>query len=45
MNADRNASMRSLDAVHVASALTLGPSLHSLVTYDARMAETVESPA
>lgn len=31
--------MRSLDAIHVAAALTLGDQLQTLVTYDRRMAE------
>ena len=30
--------MRSLDAVHVAAALSLGSDLAELITYDARMA-------
>jgi predicted nucleic acid-binding protein len=32
-------SLRSLDAVHLAAALSLGPDLRGLVTYDRRMAE------
>jgi len=32
------ATMRSLDAVHVASALALGPDLGVVITYDERMA-------
>lgn len=32
-------ALRSLDTVHVASALQLGPELISLVTYDHRMAD------
>jgi len=31
--------MRSLDALHLASALTLGDSLEGVITYDDRMAE------
>jgi len=44
--------MRSLDAIHLATALTLGAELDALVTYDVRMAEAaraaglrVEAPA
>ena len=44
--------LRSLDAIHLASALALGEELEALLTYDARMAEAaraaglhVESPA
>ena len=33
------ARLRSLDAIHVAAALSLGPELTAVVTYDARMAE------
>jgi predicted nucleic acid-binding protein len=33
------ASIRSLDAIHLASALELGPELAAFVTYDARLAE------
>lgn len=33
------ASIRSLDAVHLASALSLGDDLEGFVTYDARLAE------
>lgn len=36
-------TLRSLDAIHVASALILRPALGSLVTYDARMAEAAEA--
>lgn len=32
-----SASLRSLDAIHVASALTIGEALDSLITYDKRM--------
>jgi predicted nucleic acid-binding protein len=32
-------SLRTLDAIHLASALVLGPDLEAVVTYDARMAE------
>jgi predicted nucleic acid-binding protein len=31
--------LRSLDAIHLAAALSVGPDLAGLVTYDARMAE------
>lgn len=31
-------NLRSLDALHIAAALTLGPSLAGMVTYDARLA-------
>lgn len=44
--------MRTLDAIHVATALALGTELDAVVTYDARMAEAaraaglrVEAPA
>ena len=46
------AALRSLDAIHLATALSLGLDLDALVTYDARMAEAarrvrlvVEAPA
>jgi uncharacterized protein len=32
-------SLRSLDAIHLASALALGPELDTFVTYDARQAD------
>ncbi len=32
-------TLRSLDAIHIATALTLGEELDALVTYDARMAD------
>jgi predicted nucleic acid-binding protein len=35
---DLDVEARSLDAIHLASALALGPSLGVVVTYDARMA-------
>jgi predicted nucleic acid-binding protein len=45
-------AMRSLDAIHLASALTLGPELDAVVTYHRRLASAaelaglrVESPA
>jgi predicted nucleic acid-binding protein len=45
-------AIRSLDAIHIASALALGEELEAVVTYDARMAEAarasglrVEAPA
>ena len=31
-------SLRTLDAIHIASALRLGPDLEAIVSYDARMA-------
>lgn len=34
--------LRSLDTIHIASALTLGSELGELVTYDARMARAAE---
>ena len=36
-------TLRSLDAVHLAAALTLGDDLESLVTYDDRLAEAARS--
>ena len=36
-------SLRSLDAIHLAAARTLGDSLVSLVTYDRRMAEAASN--
>jgi predicted nucleic acid-binding protein len=33
------ASLRSLDAIHLASALALGPELEAFVTYDGRLAD------
>lgn len=38
-------TLRSLDAIHVASALTLGTDLGVVVTYDRRMAEACEAMA
>lgn len=45
-------TLRSLDAIHLASALAVGPELEHLVTYDARLADaarvagiTVVAPA
>jgi uncharacterized protein len=35
-------SLRSLDALHLASALSLGPELDGLVTYDNRLAQAAE---
>ena len=32
-------SLRTLDAIHLATARQLGPELHQLITYDDRMAE------
>ena len=36
------AILRSLDAIHLASAITLGGELDAVVTYDARMAAAAE---
>lgn len=36
-------SLRSLDAIHVAAALSLGTDLAELITYDQRMAETASN--
>lgn len=36
-------TLRSLDAVHLASALTLGDELEAILTYDRRMAEAAET--
>jgi len=35
--------LRSLDAIHVAAALSLGDDLGDLVTYDARMVNAAEA--
>lgn len=35
-------SLRSLDAIHLASALSLGVDLEGLVTYDDRLAEAAQ---
>lgn len=35
--------VRSLDAIHIASALALGDELEAVVTYDARMAEAARA--
>ena len=37
------ATLRSLDAIHMAAALDLGDDLDGLVTYDSRMAEAARS--
>ena len=37
------AELRSLDAIHLASAQQLGPSVSQIVTYDERMAEAATS--
>jgi hypothetical protein len=37
------AELRSLDAIHLASARLLGPSVKQIVTYDKRMAAAAES--
>lgn len=36
-------ALRTLDAIHVASALSLGEALSELITYDRRMAEAAEA--
>jgi predicted nucleic acid-binding protein len=36
-------SLRTLDAIHLASALTLAPELDALVTYDARLADAARA--
>jgi predicted nucleic acid-binding protein len=36
-------SLRTLDAIHLAAALTLGDELQAIVTYDERMAEAARS--
>ena len=35
--------MRSLDAIHVAAALSLGPDLGEVISYDGRMAEAAKA--
>jgi uncharacterized protein len=35
--------LRTLDAIHLATALTLGPEIAGLVTYDARLAQAAAS--
>ena len=37
------ATIRSLDALHLATAIEVGDGLDAVVTYDARMAETARS--
>jgi predicted nucleic acid-binding protein len=37
------AELRSLDAIHLASATQLGPSVKQIVTYDERMAEAAQA--
>jgi predicted nucleic acid-binding protein len=37
------AELRSLDAIHLASARLLGPAVKEVVTYDKRMATTAEA--
>lgn len=39
---DIEADFRSLDAIHVAAALSLGEDLDELITYDRRMARAAE---
>ena len=36
-------ALRSLDAIHLASALALGPELEALVTYDGRLADAART--
>ena len=36
-------ALRTLDAIHVASALALGGALEALITYDVRLAEAAEA--
>lgn len=36
-------TLRSLDAIHLASALALGPELRSVVTYDTRLADAARA--
>jgi uncharacterized protein len=36
-------NLRSLDSIHLASALVIGPELRAVVTYDVRMAAAAES--
>ncbi len=36
-------TLRSLDAVHLATALTLGPELDAFVAYDRRLTEAAEA--
>jgi uncharacterized protein len=35
-------ALRTLDAIHVATALSLRPELHELVTYDSRLADAAD---
>lgn len=37
------AELRTLDAIHLATALELGPELEAIVTYDARMADAART--
>ncbi len=37
------ADVRSLDAIHIATAILLGPKLRRIVTYDARMTAAARS--
>lgn len=39
----RPPGLRTLDAIHLAAALTLGPQLDALVTYDRRLAEAADT--
>lgn len=41
--ADLPGEIRSLDAIHVAAALALGPDLRELVTYDRRMSDAASA--
>jgi predicted nucleic acid-binding protein len=36
-------SLRTLDAIHLASAMTLAPELDALITYDARLADAARA--
>ncbi len=38
----QNEDLRSLDAIHVAAAVSVGPKLAELITYDRRMARAAE---
>ncbi|MHB8958813.1 MAG: type II toxin-antitoxin system VapC family toxin [Candidatus Limnocylindrales bacterium] len=38
-----SSALRTLDAIHIATAMSLGPDLEAFVTYDDRMAEAARS--
>jgi predicted nucleic acid-binding protein len=40
---DASARLRTLDAIHIASAQIIGPALRTLVTYDKRMLDVARS--